>query len=502
MIPSFIEVFNHQTTLSSVPPGVQQSIYDATSFLADPTNTDGGGWKPPESFGDEKAWDGRVRLSKWQQNGSGSVPTGLIDLVETCFRQLGHPYQLVDRRVRPAPGFPDFGPIPLRDYQQEAVEAAVQAGHGVLDIPTRGGKTRLAIELTRRLWLPTLWIAPTTNIVTQTLKAFDELCDPNFAVPLKGSKDWQSASEKNVVVCTNASAANLPQEFFDTRQVLIGDEFHHHAAQTGNTIANKCHHIFHRYGLTGTFFRSGRDEMALHAILSKTIYKIGTPLLLERGYLTATKVAFLPIEHPHLPRGSTWDQVAKKGIRLNAYRNEVIAWAATLLRNLNKKTLILVATKEQGYAIRDLLKGQFGQAPKGKEHVAFVSTDVPANICQEHIHAFLHTKHPSVLIGTSMVGEGTDLPSCDALIYAQGGKAEVSHRQAMARVATAQEGKTHAIVLDFADRGHHMVLKHSVERGENYAAEPTVELHALQTIEELPSWLAWIESRGLAVLHK
>jgi superfamily II DNA or RNA helicase len=282
-------------------------------------------------------------------------PSGLVPkCVRICQKYQYTPY-VKDLRAKPELGFPELKAIPLRDYQEAAVESGIRLGRGVFDCPPRSGKTRLACELQRRIALPTIWIAPTDRIVDQTAKVIAECFGRNYGYHLVGSSNWKEASRHNIVICTMATAANLSQEFYDTRQLIIVDEFHHSsAASFTKAIFPKCDHIYYRYGLSGTFFRSGFDAMAMHGILSNVIYKVTSTELLRRGFLVPTKVAFVPMPaHPKL-RGAGAQfsgGFGKHGIHEHAYRNQLAANAALLLYQMGRKVLSLVGTKAQGREI-------------------------------------------------------------------------------------------------------------------------------------------------------
>jgi superfamily II DNA or RNA helicase len=72
------------------------------------------------------------------------------------------------------------------------------------------------------------------------------------------------------------------------------------------------------------------------------------------------------------------------------------------------------------------------------------------------------------VIGSPVVGEGLDVPSADALIYAKAGKAKVTHVQDTFRVLTGQPGKRPAVIIDFADRHNTKLIDHAVERMHHY----------------------------------
>jgi superfamily II DNA or RNA helicase len=211
-------------------------------------------------------------------------------------------------------------------------------------------------------------------------------------------------------------------------------------------------------------------------------------------------VVFLPVNCMRIHVSGTYAIGAgRHGIHQHEYRNRLVAWAAATLHSRQRKTLILVATKEQGRDIQQYLTEMIGphQGRREFQKVEFVSTDRPAPVCQKIIDAFTHTDEVQVLVGTTMVGEGTDLPSCDALVYARGEKAEVSHTQAMYRVGTAHPGKRRAIVVDFADRHHRTLQDHVMARAQTYCSEETATVTALEEVEHFPAWLDSLLASGV-----
>ena len=101
-----------------------------------------------------------------------------------------------------------------------------------------------------------------------------------------------------------------------------------------------------------------------------------------------------------------------------------------------------------------------------------------------------------VLIGTSILGEGVDIPTADALVYAKGEKAEVTLVQNSYRTCTAVEGKKNAIIVDFGDRHHRRLLQHSQERLKVYFDEPTFSVSVLQDPRQFPEWLGYFAPGG------
>jgi len=392
----------------------------------------------------------------------------------------------------------------------------VSGDHLYLDdefiIQHNSGKTRTMLEIHRRLALATVWTVPTDRIAQQTLSVARSFFGEHYAMHLIGNpaagasttekalrikrEKVEKAANTRLVICTAATAAALDQEFYQTREMLVVDEWHHGASKTyTKEIFPKCDHIYFRYGMTGTHFRSGEDKLAMHGLLSNVIHKVYSRDLLRMGYLVPTRVCYLPMPaHPKLRGLDTNSFISghgKHGIHQHKGRNQLVTHATFYAYHAGRKPLILVGTKAQGYAIKRMLDHFIPQAGDGCQFdsVEFVSTDKPRPRQGEILESYLNDQEVKVLIGTSLLGEGVDLPSADALIYARGEKAAVSLTQNAYRVGTADGIKKDAVLIDFADRHNSKLMKHSHQRLDVLHREDTFTVDVLQDVNQYRAWL-------------
>lgn len=483
-------VWNGRTAIRGAYPHLLDIIDKDLRYPSEMATALERGFAPPEV--EATGWDGWIRLLHQPKTMDPWFPTGLLARIMRLTAAWQYPYRVIDHREKPEPGFPEPPAIPLRDYQKAAVDTGEYYGRGVFDIPPRGGKTRSLSELIRRIALPTVWIAPTDRIVTQTFEVLEGFFGRNYAYQLVGTANAPEAARHHIVVCTAATANLLPEEFYATRQVVVVDEWHHGAAKTYREIFAKCEHVYYRFGMTGTHFRSGEDDLAMHSLLGESIFKISSQFLLDQGYLVPTRVVFLPVLAPRLrgvPRGFITGH-GKFGIHEHEYRNNLVTYAAVTLYHQGRKVLVLVGTKAQGRILQKMIAGYLAQPPNTEfKKVEFLSTDTQRGKQGKIIEAFLNTDEVRILIGTSLLGEGVDLPNVDGLVYARGEKAEVSLTQNAYRVCTKLEGKRDAVIVDFADRHNAKLLKHSKERLGVYYDEPTFQVSVLQDPADFEKWL-------------
>jgi superfamily II DNA or RNA helicase len=439
-----------------------------------------------------RTWDGWVRLLNRPKTMLPWFFTGLIGYVHNVLVQYNISLNIVDKRIRPKDNIPEMVDIPLRNYQKEAVKQACRWGRGVIDMPPRSGKTRIACDIQRRLNHNTIWIAPTIAIIEQTKRSLDSFFYENYSIKLSGKSKLKNVEKYPVILTTPNTAVTLPDEIYRDRKCLIIDEFHRAAASMYHDVIKKCEHIYYRFGMTGTFTRSGDDLLALHAVLSNVLYKVDSKYLLDNEYLVPTHVVFIPVlGNLKCKTGNYNTSHGKFGISENKYRNQLVAQLSVILNRTGRSVLILVNTKVQGQLIKDILSSYFStdNFSKHLHSIEFVNSKTPTNLLEEILQSFIAKKEVKVLIGTSVLGEGVDLPTADSLVYAYGQKAEVTLTQNAYRIGTAVKGKTHAILVDFSDRHHNKLLHHSLERANTYYDEDTFDVSVLNKAEDFSNWL-------------
>jgi len=416
-------------------------------------------------------WDGWVRLV----NADGSFPTGLLRHVERALTlRLGVEYTISDERVVPARGVP-WASLDLYDYQEAAVEAFLAAGRGVVDLPPRSGKTRIAVAVSAALGVPTLYIAPTIGIVNQTAGVFQALLPHKTTIGVhsglsSSAKTHRKLVAADVIVATPQTATKLPN--LHTRLLLIVDEFHHSAAKTWQAASVACSSAFWRLGLTGTHFRADGKDLEMAGVLGRSIYSRSVGDMVEAGRLVPARIAMLRIRGSL--KASGYD-IYKQGVVESLLRNQALADAANALVRRGRRVLILVKEISHAQKLSMMVKGA-------------VAVDGRDNDRVDEMLKKLEKGEVSAVVGTSVIGEGRDVPAADALVYASAGQSKVKVVQDYFRALTASEGKQSAIVVDAADTHHATLLDHSARRLQHYRGEKAFLAEVVEP-NEFEKWL-------------
>ena len=384
----------------------------------------------------------------------GRVPAGLTWHVTMICKHHGAEYELSDNRVRPDDGLPmwmiEAPGAGWRDYQDAVHAKIIQHGMGVIDAPPRSGKTAMAMRAIDALGLKAIYVAPSIAIVNQTYERMLETFGDEHVGRCGGNQPPDI--DKHIVVSTAPSAAKLTAEWYAERGILIIDEFHHGAANTYHTINSLAEGIFHRLMFTGTHFRTADDVLAMHAVCSQVLHRIEVPDLIAAGFLAPPEVRFVPVA-TGCAGATDWPSAYDLGIVNNDVRNEKIVEIVGQNVACGEPTIVLVNRRAHAAHLGELI-------PESK-----VVMGGEGALTSKAIDDFKRGSC-AVLIGTSVIGEGVDVPTASVLVYACGGGASVSMMQSYFRPMTAHAGKSRAIIYDFFDKQHRILERQSLKRFE------------------------------------
>ena len=246
------------------------------------------------------------------------------------------------------------------------------------------------------------------------------------------------------------------------------EEAHEVSGNSFFEIMNNCVNADYRLALTATPFMKDSDEanMRLMAASGPIGVKVSEKLLIDRGILAKPYFRFAKTARPTGLFASTkWQRAYKLGIIENAARNNEIVTEAKKAAAHNLPTLVLVQRKDHGEALLKLL-----QANGLKAKFIFgdnEQTERKAALDQ------LGAGEVDVLIGTTIVDVGVDVPSVGLVVLAGGGKAETQTRQRIGRgLREKKQGANVCFVLDFADDFNNTLREHFYKRLEIIQGTP------------------------------
>jgi superfamily II DNA or RNA helicase len=419
-----------------------------------------------------RKWDGKKH---YYNKTSKSMPAGLAFVVRDALLEFDKTakVQIVDEWVNHKYTHPlkngydlhgiDFGKGRY-DYQLKAAKAMVAGRRGVIKIATNGGKSEIAAAVTKHIGRPTLFLVERLELLHQTRKRFAErLQIPEEDIGIIGDSQYQIGGW--ITIATPASLQgkllnDIPRDFW---HVVIADECHHVGSDTFfNVMA--CLTAPYRFGMSGTpLDRSDGADLRLIGQTGPTLYEVSNKLLVQRGISVPPSVEIVKIDKPVFSgAGLNWASVEKKGVTENEYLHAEVVKRAVKHAKDGHQVLILVEKIKHGKTLEKLLK-ELVSAPfiSGKE-----PTDARAAVLDDFKSGQIR-----VLIATSILDEGVDVPCIDVLILAAGGKAKIRLLQRVGRGLRTKTGKDKLLVIDFANFTHKWLLKHSLLRLRLYKAE-------------------------------
>jgi superfamily II DNA or RNA helicase len=339
-------------------------------------------------------------------------------------------------------------------------------------------------------------VVPRKELVKQTVKAFEEWYPAGQVVGITGGKPNAKLRRRmihaQVWIATPPTAAgpkprgrrgNERRPGLDgilSRQVLVIDEFHHAAAKTYQDISVAARNAYYRLGLTGTHYRADGKDMAMHALLSRAVYSRSVKDMVDAGVLVPARVAMVRLRSWGQPAAGARPYVS--GISEHPQRNQMLVQAATGLIAAGKRVLGLTQYVAHAQALAQAIPR--AQAVDGRDNTK-VRPALEA----------LEAGQLGCVVGTSVVGEGVDVPAADALIYAAGGKSKVKVVQDTFRVLTASRGKDVGIIIDCADDHHDSLTAAAAQRLALYRKQGfTVDVidHT-----QLDAWIRSVTNPGL-----
>ena len=497
-----IEVGNVFSKAKTGSSRIMSALYDGMSCLCE-----GYYFNPSYKAG---RWDGKTHFFN---RSSGKFPTGMlhkaleilgpfelnIKLVDTREgSHLGEYAQVDDESDLPwGPSQVQFplttfkeiilpGGKQLRDYQVDAVNKVINHyehgmlfQRGIINIATNGGKTVIAEALINHL-LPYitgdrvfLFVTHSKEIAHQAIKSFE--ADLGIKVGLIGDGKANIQSVTVAMVSTLYSRMKRKQEMFQeltSRTIgFIGDEIHHSSSNSWYEVLTKFENAYIRLGLTGTVQKAEEKRMKLYAACGSILVKISNDFLIQNEYSAKPKCFIVPIDYPDIDRTMRYygqpdrtgmleyPDVYLKGISANTYRNYIIALICNKEVTQNKgQVLVLVEHVEHGANIQTMI-----EQVNPELQAVFLHGSLSSQERQNGLD-LLKSGDVDVVISTSILDEGVDVPNINALIYARGGKSIRKVLQGIGRGLRKKEDGSQLHFYDFLDDTSEFLVKHTSSR--------------------------------------
>ena len=175
------------------------------------------------------------------------------------------------------------------------------------------------------------------------------------------------------------------------------------------------------------------------------------------GFLTEPLIQIIPVKDTADVDDTdlSYREVYEKFVTNNDLRNEMISELVKAISRKPSRTLIIVKDLKHAEILHEMIPGSLKL--EGKDDIM---------VRKATIEKFASSDR-SVLIGTTIMQTGIDIPEITHLVNARGLRSEIATLQAMGRALRIHKSKKRVYIYDFFDRAPYLE-KHAKERIKSY----------------------------------
>ena len=344
-------------------------------------------------------------------------------------------------------------PVPLYEYQKEAVRKMIDAKYGILQSTTGSGKTQMGIAMIKALRRRALWLCHTADLLNQSRDRALRYMDESLIGTITEGKVNVGVG---VTFATVQTMANLElTQYRDYWDVVIVDECHRVAssATTFTRYEKVLNHLSarHKYGLTATPERSDGLIRATFALIGGVAYAVPESAVADK----VTGVKIRPVETDLEMSDACLNSdgtvnYTKLIEHITSSRERDMDIARAIMKEKEHSCLILSDRLAQLDEIRSLLPYEL------QEQSAFINGKMQSKKAkaerEQAIEDMRTGKKKFLFASYSLAKEGLDIPRLDRLFLASPAKYSAIITQAVGRVRRTCDGKDTPVVYDFVDR--------------------------------------------------
>ena len=412
-----------------------------------------------------KWWDGKVYLFSIKTH---KIYIGLLPYVDEFCRERGFEFEgvadILGTKTREKVSQSWLADLKLpfepRDYQIDALNETIQYGRQLLLSPTASGKSLIIYLLARYYDKKTIIIVPTTSLVEQMTKDFEEYgYDKDVCKIYSG----QPVFPADITISTWQSFAKAPKEVLQGFDVVVGDEAHLFKAQTLKGILEKMKTTAIRIGTTGTLDGSEVHRLQLEGLFGPVKKVITTKELMDEGTIANLNIDCVILRHTKMKKMTYQDEMDY--LVGNDNRNEFIC---NLVYSLKGNTLVLFQYVEKHGTV---LHGKMFKRLGDKLHYVYGGTDVTD---REEVRELVEKSNDNVILASyGTFSTGVNIKKIDNVVFASPSKSRIRNLQSIGRGLRKTDGKTSMKLFDISDdlQCENHTLNHLKERINIYNEE-------------------------------
>ena len=411
-----------------------------------------------------KFWDGKVRLFSLKTK---KIYIGLLPYVDEFCRERGFDFGGIEDVIgkkTDAKDLEEFAkslnlPLVPRDYQLDAFLTAIKYGRQLLLSPTASGKSLIIYLLARYYNKKTVIIVPTTSLVEQMTKDFE---DYGYDKEICKIYSGQPVFDSDITVTTWQSFSKAPKNVLESFDVVIGDEAHLFKAQTLKGILEKMKNTAVRIGTTGTLDGSEVHRLQLEGLFGPVKKVISSYQLMEEGTIANLEIDCVILRHTKQKKMTYQEEMDY--LVSSPERNQFIT---NLVSSLKGNTLVLFQYVEKhGEVLYPMLDGRVEDL-----HYVYGGTDTED---RETVREVVEKSNNSVILASyGTFSTGVNIKKIDNVVFASPSKSRIRNLQSIGRGLRKTEGKEKMRLFDIADdlQCDNYTLNHLRERINIYNEE-------------------------------
>ena len=435
-----------------------------------------------------RIWDGKIRLFNRQ---TSEIYFGLIPHLKEFADERGYSVEHeeiedefsiyhANKFFNSIPLHSKGQPITVNEHQRDAFIEAMQSRRKLLVSPTASGKSLIIYLIFRQLLdyqnLKGLIIVPTTSLVEQLYSDFsDYSSEDTFKTYMHVHRIYQGKekhSDKKLFISTWQSLYQMPKEYFEQFDYVIGDEAHNFKAQSLTTILTSCINAKYRIGLTGTLDGTKTHKLVLEGLFGPVKKIISTKELIDKKILADFQIKCLVLKYSQekCEESTKWSYQEEIEFLINSHdRNRFIR---NLAISLKTNTLVLYQMVEKhGQVLYEMIKEK-----ADNRKVFFIHGGVDTED-REQVRKIMEEENDAIVVASyGTFSTGINIRNLHNICFASPSKSRIRNLQSIGRGLRQSSGKEQATLYDIADDLRHkkhmnFTLRHFVERVKIYNEE-------------------------------
>lgn len=375
-----------------------------------------------------------------------------------------------------------------RDYQEEAVNVALDAGRGIIVLPTGAGKSLVGFGIAYGMYevMPKdhiiLIIVPNLNLVEQFYKDFIEYGADDKTVFKFSASNKRNKPSRGQIIITNRDWLDGHKEELTTDVfAIIADECHTTAsAKTTSGKFIEAQKTNFKIGLTATLNPADYEKFNVIGVLGPVLIEKEITILQKDGHIAPVDIIALKFKHIGFkePRWDTYEDIC------NAYNtecsrieesaaNDAICKLASSMANKGMNVLILFDHTIHGKLMFDLITYPVK---------SFIDGGIKVDV-REDVRGKTEEVSGSVIVAQSRcLSTGVNIKNLHVAILMMPGTASTKFLQSIGRFLRPHPSKEKAIIFDV----HHNMkysIRHFKERMKLYTNYYKIDQPTLKIIE-------------------